>query len=61
MTWPGDEDRVSLFARLRSLPTAVQVSGIITAGVVVIDVIRGVLRDIVGPVIQLIRGISACS
>jgi hypothetical protein len=59
--WPRDDDRVSLFARLRSLPTAVQVSGVITAGVVLIDVFRGVIRDIVVPIIQLVRGIGACS
>jgi hypothetical protein len=60
MSWPNDDERPSLFGRLRSLPTAVQVSAVITAGVVVIDLIRS-LKDIVVPIITLMRGIGSCS
>jgi hypothetical protein len=59
MSW-NDDERPSVFGRLRSLPTAVQVSGVITAGVVVIDLIRS-FKDIVVPLIQLLRGIGSCA
>jgi hypothetical protein len=61
MSWANDDERPSVFGRLRSLPTAVQVTMVGVSGVVAIDVIRGVIRDIVVPVIQLIRGIASCS
>jgi len=60
MTWSSDDERASVFARLRTLPTAVQVTGIITTGIVVIDLLRS-LRDILLPLIQLLRGIGTCA
>jgi hypothetical protein len=56
----NDEERPSMFARLRSLPTAVQVTGVLTAGVVVIDLLDRV-KDILLPIIMLItRRIGSC-
>jgi hypothetical protein len=55
-----DDEQPSMFARLRTLPTAVQVSGVFTVGVVVIDLMRS-LKDIVLSIIQLVKGIGSCS
>src|SRR5262245_30131232 len=58
MSW--DEERPSIMARLRSLPTAVQVSAVLTAGIVMLDLMRGV-RDITLSIIQLLRGLGGCA
>ena len=55
-----DERPASRFAMFRMLPTGVQIASVITAGVVLIDLLDRA-KDIVLPLIQLLtRRIGSC-